>query len=109
MHRHAIGNRWPPRGVGPGVEVSSEYKTANPPGFGRADLKIDFGGMALGCRLHRFCTAVRHANWLTRFQRRQRQKRLNRQIQFRPKTAANRSGSYPEFTLITAKNCRQAF
>ena len=90
VHRHAVGDRRSPGGVGAGVEVGGEVHRRETPVAGRADPRDDARGMALGRRHDRFAARIDHAHRPIEPPGGDRDEGLDRQIELRAEAAADR-------------------
>ena len=106
MHRHAIGDGRTPGGVGAGVEVGREIHRRQPPVARRAHFRADAGGMALGRRHDRFGARIDHPDRAIEPPRGERDERLDRQVQLRAESAADRGRDDAHLRRRDAENLR---
>ena len=88
MHRHAIGHRRSPGGVGAGDEIASELHRRQLAGTVAGKPRLDPRRMALRRRLHGFGTRIGPAYRTVGFPGRQCDQRLHREIELTAETAA---------------------
>ena len=106
VHRHAVGDGRAPGGIGAGVEIGGEIHRRQPPVARRADLGADAGGMALGRRHDRFGARIDHPHRPVQPPGRERDERLDRQIELGAEAAADRGRDDAHLRRRDAENFR---
>ncbi len=87
MHRHAVGDRRAPGGVGAGVEVAVELDGGQAPVRVAGEARRDLGGMALGRGRHGFGPRVGCAHRAVEEPGRRRDERLEREVELAAEAA----------------------
>ncbi len=106
MHRHAVRNRRSPRGVGAGVEIGREIHGHETSVAHRADLCDHARRVALGRGHDRFAARVNHADRPIEQPGGDCDEGLNRQIELRAKTTADRRRDDPHPVWRDSKDLR---
>jgi hypothetical protein len=88
VHRHAVGDGWPPRGIGAGVEVGRHLAGQQPALAIAAEPGGDARGMALGRGRHAFRPRVDQGDRPAKLPRRHRHQGLDREIELAAEAAA---------------------
>ena len=88
VHRHAVGDGRPPRGVGAGVEARRHLAGEQPALGIAAELGGDARGMALGRGRHAFRPRVDQGDRPSELPRRHRHQRLDREVELAAEAAA---------------------
>ena len=91
MHRHAVGDRRTPRGVGARVEVGLEVESDQQAVSCRAGASADAGGMRLVVLMIDSVARVGHAHRTVEMPRRDREERLDGQVELGAEAASDRS------------------
>ena len=106
VHRHAVGDRRAPGGVGAGVEIGGEIHRRETSVAHRADPCDHARRMALGRRHDQFAARIDHAYRTIEQPRGDRDEGLNRQIELRAKPAADRRRDDPHLLGRDAQDLR---